>query len=227
MQQGGLKQELTVFSRQIELPGNFRGEYCDPPAMSNGTVFSMTQRDSGQAVGHSNSGFLSFSCLFRLIVSPPGSLSGVEPFPGTAKMKNVMAKQKKKREPLPPVTVWGHVVALAWLVPGGGHFFLKRHGRGAIIAATVTVTFILGLLMRGTMFSPQTGDLLTMVIHVGGFIGDLASGMLYLLASWLGYAQPDAAGHVHDYGTKFLVAAGLMNVLAMMDAFEIAVGRKS
>ena len=43
---------------------------------------------------------------------------------------------------------------------------------------------------------------------------------------WLGYAQPDMAGHVHDYGTKFLVAAGLLNLLGMVDAFEIATGRK-
>jgi len=135
-------------------------------------------------------------------------------------------KQKPKREPLPPLRVWGHVVALAWLVPGGGHFLQKRHVRGAILGATITLTFLFGLLMRGSMFAPRTGDLLTTIIHVGGFLGNLASGLLYLLTVWLGYAQPDVAGHVHDYGTKFLVAAGLMNVLAMVDAFEIAAGRK-
>lgn len=135
-------------------------------------------------------------------------------------------KEKRKREPLPPFRVWGHVVALAWLVPGGGHFLQKRTVRGAILAATITLTFLLGLAMRGSMFHPRTGDLLTTIIHVGGFIGDLAAGSLYLLTIWLGYAQPDVAGHVHDYGTKFLVAAGLMNILAMVDAFEIAAGRK-
>jgi hypothetical protein len=44
---------------------------------------------------------------------------------------------------------------------------------------------------------------------------------------WLGYARPDAAGYTHDYGTKFLVTAGLLNVLAMVDAYEIATGKKS
>jgi Family of unknown function (DUF6677) len=44
---------------------------------------------------------------------------------------------------------------------------------------------------------------------------------------WLGYNQPDVAGAVHDYGTKFLVTAGLLNILAMVDAFEIAAGRKN
>lgn len=137
-----------------------------------------------------------------------------------------MSKPKKPREPIPPIRLWGHIVAVAWLVPGGGHFLQKRHLRGAILAGAVLITFLCGLLMRGTMFEPRTGDLLTTVIHVGGFLGDLASGVLYLFSVWLGYAQPDVAGHVHDYGTKFLVAAGLMNVLAIVDAFEIAAGRR-
>ena len=51
-------------------------------------------------------------------------------------------------------------------------------------------------------------------------------GILFLLSQWLGYAQPDVAGAVHDYGTKFLVTAGLLNILAMVDTFEIAVRRK-
>ena len=92
--------------------------------------------------------------------------------------------------------------------------------------ASVLSMFLLGLMMRGAMFQPQTGDILTTVIYVGGFIGDLASGLLYLLTIWLGYNQPDLAGHVHDYGTKFLVAAGLLNILGMVDAYEISIGKK-
>ena len=127
---------------------------------------------------------------------------------------------------MPPLKQWLHVVALGWLIPGGGHLFLGRRGRGALLALSVVVMFVCGLMMRGAMFQPQTGDLLTTIIYCGGFLGNLASGILYLLSVWLGYAQPDIAGHVHDYGTKFLVAAGLLNVLAMVDAFEIAVGKK-
>jgi hypothetical protein len=121
---------------------------------------------------------------------------------------------------------WLPAVLVAWLIPGGGHFMLKRPGRGALIAASVTAMFLLGLMMRGMLFERQTGDLLTTVIYYGGFIGDLMSGLLYFVTVWLGYAQPDMAGHVHDYGTKFLVAAGLLNVLAMVDVFEIASGKK-
>jgi hypothetical protein len=126
----------------------------------------------------------------------------------------------------PPVGKWLPAVLVAWLIPGGGHFLLKRPGRGGLIAASVTAMFLLGLMMRGMLFERQTGDLLTTVIYYGGFIGDLMSGLLYFVTISLGYNQPDVAGHVHDYGTKFLVAAGLLNVLAMVDAFEIATGKK-
>jgi hypothetical protein len=118
------------------------------------------------------------------------------------------------------------VAVLAWLIPGGGHFILGRRGRAAIVFAAVVLTFTIGLLMRGPMFQPKTGDVLTTAIQVGGFLGDLASGLLYLLSVWLGYSQPDAAGHVHDYGSKLIVAAGLLNILAIVDAWETVTGKK-
>ena len=136
-------------------------------------------------------------------------------------------KEKPAKEPMPRINVWLPAVALGWLVPGGGHLLLKRRGRAALLAVSITCMFVLGLLMRGAMFKPQSGDILTILINWGGFVGDIASGILYLLTTWLGYSQPDMPGAAHDYGTKFLVTAGLLNVLAMVDAYEIAGGRKS
>ncbi len=129
-------------------------------------------------------------------------------------------------EPAPSIKAWAGPVVLGWLVPGGGHFLLKRTGRGGLILFSVVSMFLLGLMMRGAMFQPQSGDILTMIIYCGGFVGDIASGLLYMMATWFGYNQPDVAGHVHDYGTKFLVAAGLLNILGMVDAFEIATRKK-
>ncbi|MGA2135904.1 MAG: DUF6677 family protein [Bryobacteraceae bacterium] len=137
------------------------------------------------------------------------------------------SKQKQPKEPMPPLNAWLGPVALGWLVPGGGHFLLKRHGRAVLLLVSITLMYLCGLMMRGNMFQPQTGDPLTFLINTGGFIGDLASGILYLLTVWLGYSQPDVPGMVHDYGTKFLVAAGALNILAMVDVFEIAAKRKS
>lgn len=128
--------------------------------------------------------------------------------------------------PLPPLSKWLPVVALAWLVPGGGHFLLKKTYRGAILCGCSVIMFLLGLTMRGYMFQPKVDDLLTTIIYTGGFIADLSNGVLFILTKMFGYSAPDVAGHTVDYGTKFLVAAGLFNILAMVDAFEIAVGRK-
>src|SRR5678816_1553089 len=132
-----------------------------------------------------------------------------------------MAAQELQKDVAAPIGQWLPAVALAWFVPGGGHMLLKRHGRGALVMVSVTLMFLFGLFMRGSMFTPLSGDPLTILINYGGFIGDMATGILYLLASWMGYNQPDVAGHVYDYGTKFLVSAGLLNVLCMVDAYEI------
>jgi len=139
-----------------------------------------------------------------------------------------MAKETeaKEKRPMPPFGAWAPAVALGWLIPGGGHLLLRRTGRGLLLMLSISGMFLSGLMMRGVMFQPQSGDLITTLINTGGFIGDVCSGVLYLLTAWFNYSQADMAGAVHDYGTKFLVTAGLLNVLAMVDAFEIAAGRK-
>jgi hypothetical protein len=134
--------------------------------------------------------------------------------------------ERKEEKPRKPAGNWLAAVVLAWLVPGGGHFLMKRRGRGALLLLAVAGMFLCGLMMRGGLFAPRFGDLLTTVIYVGGFIGNISSGILYLLTVWFGYTQPDIPGAAHDYGTKFLVSAGLLNILAMVDAYEIAVGKK-
>jgi hypothetical protein len=117
-------------------------------------------------------------------------------------------------------------VALGFLIPGAGHFLLKRNVRGLLVLASVIVMFLIGIMMRGAFFQPQGGDLLNIIIYCGGFLAHVCSGALYFVAVALGYNQPDVAGHVHDYGSKFLVGAGLLNILAMVDAWEIATGQK-
>ena len=126
-----------------------------------------------------------------------------------------------------PITAWIGPVVAAWLVPGAGHFLLKKTGRGVLLFASIVLMFLFGLFMRGMMFKPEPGaDYLTSLINYGGFASNLAAGAMYLLTSMFGYSQPDLPGSVHDYGTKFLVTAGLLNVLAMVDAYEIAIGKK-
>ena len=134
-----------------------------------------------------------------------------------------------------PISNWLPPVLLAWFIPGSGHFLLKKHARGGLLALAVTAMFLFGIMMQGATFqkayfdmsemNPRP-DLLTRVINTGGYVGNLSTGILYMMTAWFGYDQPDVAGHVHDYGTKFLVAAGLLNILAMVDVFEIATKKK-
>jgi hypothetical protein len=126
-----------------------------------------------------------------------------------------------------PVKPWPVAVLAGWVLPGAGHLLLRRPGRGILLFVSVMVMFLLGLMMRGPMFQPQGGDLLTTIIYYGGFLSHVMSGAPYFLSVAFGYNQPDVPGHVHDYGSKFLVAAGLLNILAMVDVYEIAKGRKS
>ncbi len=126
-----------------------------------------------------------------------------------------------------PISSWIVPVLAAWIIPGGGHFLQKKTGRGILILASVAGMFLFGLAMQGMMFTPERGDILTTLINYGGFVCDLASGLFYFAAAVVfGYAMPDMAGDVHDYGTKFLVTAGLLNILAMVDAYEIRIGKK-
>ncbi len=133
-------------------------------------------------------------------------------------------------------------IVLAWVLPGAGHLWLGRRVRGLIVFAVVLAAFATGLLMHGPMFVPggngyevngrgtmtstvqvsSQGDVLSKLIQYGGFIGDVAVGLPYFVATWSGYEQPDQPGHTPDYGAKFLVAAGLLNILAIVDAYEIA-----
>ena len=145
-------------------------------------------------------------------------------------------------EPIAPLRSPWLTIFLAWLIPGGGHLWLRRRVRGLIIFAVVLASSAVGLLMHGPMFVPggngnevngrgtmtstmqvsSQGDILSKLIQYGGFIGNVAVGLPYFVATWSGYNEPDQPGHTPDYGAKFLVAAGLLNILAMVDAYEIA-----
>lgn len=116
-------------------------------------------------------------------------------------------------------------VVLAWLIPGGGYFLLKRPVRGLLVLGCVLIMFLVGIMMRGAFFTPQGEDTLTMLIYYGGFVAHLATGAIYFIAASV-YNQPDVAGHVHDYGAKLLVGAGLLNILAIVDVWDIATGKK-
>ena len=112
--------------------------------------------------------------------------------------------------------------ALGWLIPGAGHLVQKRWIRGLLLMVSIVSMFALGIAMEGKVDKPNTGDLLDIL----GFIGDVGAGGLYLLSQMLDWGQLAIRFAVADYGTKFIVVSGLLNVMAAVDAYHIATGRK-
>jgi len=111
----------------------------------------------------------------------------------------------------------------AWLIPGGGHLVQRRWGRGALLLSSIGLLFLLGLAMQGRLFHLTPSNL----VETLGFLSDLCSGLFFLAAKFLGYAPAEMASPNADYGTKFLLVAGLLNVLCMLDAYDIAIGKKN
>ncbi len=112
--------------------------------------------------------------------------------------------------------------AIAWFIPGAGHLIQKRWVRGFLIMASITVMFVLGLLMQGRVYHPNGGDILDML----GFVGDVGAGSLYIVTRMQGWGHGAIAHATADYGTKFLIVAGLLNFICAADAYHIAIGKK-
>jgi len=111
---------------------------------------------------------------------------------------------------------------VGWILPGAGHLIQKKWGRGLILMGAMALMFFLGLAMEGKIYRYNTGDLLDIL----GFVGDVGSGGLYIISRILDVGTAPIAHATADYGTKFIVISGLLNVMAMVDAFHIAAGRK-
>jgi hypothetical protein len=112
--------------------------------------------------------------------------------------------------------------AIGWLIPGAGHLIQKRFVRGILLMVSICAMFVIGMAMQGKVYRPNTGDLLDML----GFIGDLGGGALYIVTRTMDWGQTAIATVFADYGTKFIVVAGLLNVIAAVDAHQIALGKK-
>lgn len=111
---------------------------------------------------------------------------------------------------------------LTWLVPGLGYFLLKKWIRGSLVAVSVLGMFFIGLLLQGHLYGFNLGDILDIL----GWIGDFCNGALYFVSRLLGGGAGNPFTVMGDYGTKFLIASGLLNILAAADVRDLALGRK-
>jgi hypothetical protein len=123
-----------------------------------------------------------------------------------------------------PTTIAPVIVLLAgWMVPGLGHLLLKKWIRASLIFVSILSMFFIGLALKGKVYSPNTAELLDML----NFVGDLGTGLLYVLARLFDLGQATVQVAIADYGTKFIVVAGLLNIISAVDAHSLATGRKA
>jgi hypothetical protein len=131
--------------------------------------------------------------------------------------------EKAKMAETAPLTAMGVIApAIGWLIPGAGHMVQKRWIRGALLFISIVTMFLLGLAMQGRIYRANGGDILDIL----GFVGDVGAGALYLLAVAQDWGQGAIAFATADYGTKFMIVAGLLNFIAVADAYHIAIGKK-
>jgi len=134
---------------------------------------------------------------------------------------NVQAQTRiaQKTTTLPPAVI----LIAGWLIPGAGHLLLKKWPRGLLLFVSIVAMFCIGLALKGKVYSPNTSELLDML----NFAGDLGTGLLYVIARVFDLGQAAVQIAVADYGTKFIVVAGLLNIIAAVDAHSLATGRKA
>lgn len=114
------------------------------------------------------------------------------------------------------------LLAAAWLVPGAGHLWLGRTRKGIIFLVTLTLMFTLGLWIEGRLFPFQFSDPLVVLAA----FADIGIGLPYFLARLLGTGDGVVTAITFEYGNAFIIVAGLMNMLVMLDALDVAQGRK-
>ena len=114
------------------------------------------------------------------------------------------------------------VCILAWLVPGAGHLLQGRRQKGLVFLIALPLMFVAGLWLQGRLFPLEFSDPLVFL----GAIADRGIGAPYLIASLMEAGNGNVIAASYEYGNTFLMTAGLLNFLVILDAFDIAYGRK-
>jgi hypothetical protein len=108
-----------------------------------------------------------------------------------------------------------------WLLPGAGHFVQRKWVRGTLLLVAIGGMFVLGVAMQGKLYTSAQN-----ILDMLGLAGDLGSGLFYLVSRQLGLGADAVQVTTADYGTRFIVVAGLLNIIAAVDAHNLFTGRK-
>ena len=113
------------------------------------------------------------------------------------------------------------ICAAGLLVPGLGHLWLGRR-KGLIFLAVLPLMFAFGLVLEGRIFPVEFSQPLVALAA----LANMGIGIPYIVARVLGYGAGNVIAVTYEYGNTFLIVAGLLNTLVVIDAFDISMGRK-
>jgi len=119
--------------------------------------------------------------------------------------------------------IYAYLICLAaWAVPGAGHLLLGRLQKGLTFLIALTLMFLFGLWLEGRLFPIEISQPLVALAA----LADMGIGIPFFVARGLGAGAGRVVALTYEYGNAFLIVAGLMNLLVVLDAFDIAQGRK-
>ena len=138
---------------------------------------------------------------------------------------NAMATKSTIAERARPAAEPGMLVLVclaSWAMPGAGHLWLGRRQKGLVFLLALPVMFLIGLLLQGRIFSFDLSEPLVALAAVA----DIGCGLPWIVARVVGAGGGTVTAATYEYGNCFLIVSGLLNSLVVLDAFDIAMGRK-
>jgi hypothetical protein len=110
----------------------------------------------------------------------------------------------------------------AWIVPGAGHLWRGRRQKGLVFLVALPLMFATGLWLNGRIFPFE----LTQPLVGLAAIAALGTGWPFFVAKLMGFGQGVVTAASYEYGNTFVIVAGLLNMLIVLDAYDISLGRK-
>lgn len=136
-----------------------------------------------------------------------------------------MSTKSTAAERARPVAEPGMLVLLcvsAWAIPGAGHLWLGRVQKGVVFFTALTTMFVVGLMLRGRLFPFDLGEPLVALAA----IANAGLGLPWILGRALALGDGVVTAVTYEYGNTFLIVAGLLNFLIVLDVYDIGTGRK-